>query len=859
MELLERSPQFDLLDKRLAGVRGAGRGRLVLLAGEAGVGKTALVRAFCERHAGMPVLTGACEALFTPRPLGPFLDIAAQAGGEFEAVAEHDPSPADLLAALSRALRTPLIIVLEDLHWADEATLDVLRLLGRRVTGLSALVIATYRDEQMERVHPLRVVLGELTDAAVDRLNVEALSLAAVQELAAGRGIDGQPLYERTGGNAFFVTEVLAAHGAAETPRTVRDAVLARAARLSEGARMLLEAVAVVPPRAELWLLEQLAGQDLPELEVCLASGMLRAEGNAVGFRHEIARVTIEDALPPHRRLALHRLALATLAGRADPARLAHHAEAAGDDDAVVEYASAAGERAGRLSAHREAAEQFARALRHAGGLAPEARLALLERRGFECYLTLAFAEAISAYERALEAHRAAGDRRGQGNAERWLSRLAWATGDNRGAQEHAFKAIDLLGSLPPGPELAMAYSTISQLRALQFDCAGSVQWGERAIALAERLGETEILAHALNNVGFAELHAARPGGRAKLERSLALALDAGLEDHAARAYTNLASTFLHTREYALADKYFEAGIAYAVEHELDMYRVYMTGWAARSEMDQGRWNAAVELATSVIDRPGAHVPSRVTPLAVIGRLRARRGEPDPWGPLDEALELARPTGELQRLAPVAAARAEARWLGGEHDRIAEETTAVLELAMELDDVWTAGELCLWRHRAGIEPPKDRDKLAKPFRLELEDPAAAAAYWTQAGCPYEAALALVATNDERDLRASLAELQRLGARTAAALVTRRLRERGARDVRSGPRASTRSNPAGLTGRQVQVLELLARGERNADIANRLFVSERTVDHHVSTILRKLGVSTRGQAAAEAGRLGIGEK
>jgi len=859
MELLERSPQLDLLDERLAGVRGSGRGRLVLLAGEAGVGKTALVRAFCERHAGVPVLTGACEALFTPRPLGPFLDIAARAGGEFEAVAENDPSPSDLLAALSRALRSPMIIILEDLHWADEATLDVLRLLGRRVTGLSALVIATYRDEQMERVHPLRMVLGELTDGAVDRLDIEPLSLAGVQELAAGRGIDGQPLYERTGGNAFFVTEVLAAHGAPNTPRTVRDAVLARAARLSAGARKLLEAVAVIPPRAELWLLEQLAGQDLTELEVCLASGMLRVEADAVGFRHEIARVTIEDALPPDRRLALHRLALATLVGRADSARLAHHAEAAGDDEAAIEYATAAGERAARLGAHREAADQFARALRHGDGLPAAARVSLLERRGFECYLTLAFVEATNAYEHARDAHQAAGDRRGQGTAERWLSRLAWATGDNRSAQEHAVTAIDLLEPLPPGPELAMAYSTMSQLRALQFDCPGSVQWGERAITLAERLGETEILAHALNNVGFAELHAGRPGGQAKLERSLALALEAGLEDHAARAYTNLASAFLHTREYALADEYFAAGIGYTVEHELDMYRVYMTGWAARSEMDQGRWNAAVELATSVIDRPGAHIPSRVTPLAVVGRLRARRGEPDPWGPLDAALELALQTGELQRLAPVAAARAEARWLGGEDDRIAEETTAVLELALERDDVWTAGELSVWRHRGGIEAPKDRDKLATPFRLELEDPLAAAEYWTQVGCPYEAALALLATDDERDLRASLAQLQRLGARTAAALVTRRLRERGVRDVRSGPRASTRSNPAGLTGRQVQVLELLARGERNADIATRLFVSERTVDHHVSTILGKLGVRTRGQAAAEAVRLGIGEK
>ena len=859
MELLERSAQLALLDERLAAVRGSGRGRMVLVAGEAGAGKTALMRALYERHPRIRVLEGACEALFTPRPLGPFLDIAADVGGELTAVADSGPSAAEWLAAFSRQLRSPTLVVLEDLHWADEATLDVVRLLGRRVARLPALVVATYRDDELERLHRLRVVLGELPRDAVDRLRVEPLSPDAVHELAAGRGIDDERLYERTGGNAFFVTEVLAAEGAADIPATVRDAVLARAARLSDSARRLLEAVAVVPPRAELWLLEQLAPAELSELESCLASGMLRAQGNWVGFRHEIARVTISDELPPHRRVELHRAALAALVGRAEPARLAHHAEAAEDGPAVLEHATAAGDRASRLGAHREAAAHFASALRHAAGLGPAEKAALLERLGFECYFTLALAEATDAYELALAAYRVTGDRRREGDVERWLSFLAWSVGDRDAAEEHALTAVRLLEALPEGTELAMAYSNVALLRMMEHDSDAAIEWGERALVLAERLGETEILVHALNNVGSAELRSGRRGGSEKLKRSLALALHAGLEDHAARAYVNLSFSFLHTRDCARADPYLDAAIAYTGEHDLDFYALFASGLKARSQLDQGRWDAAADLAIWVAEHPRSQAIARIVPLTVMGLLRARRGDGDPWRPLDEALELARSTGELQRLGPVAAARAEARWLTATSDRIAEETTAILELAAARGDAWTAGELCLWRRRGGLDDEVTAT-FATPFAAELGgDARGAAAMWTDRGCPYEAALALGGSDDEAAMREGLAELQALGARAAAALVARRLRERGALDVSRGPRPNTRSNPAGLTARQLQVLELIAQGQRNADIAARLFVSEKTVDHHVSAILSKLGVPTRGHAAAEAIRLGIASR
>jgi hypothetical protein len=399
----------------------------VLLGGEAGIGKTTVVRAFCDLDGASRVLWGACDALNTPRPLGPFLDVAEQAGGELAALAEEGTSPSALVAALARDLRRrPAIVVLEDLHWADEATLDVVRLLARRIDGLPALVIATYRDE-LERDHPLRVVLGEVASAGpVTRLAPARLSADAVAQLARAAGPDAAELHRRTAGNPFFVSEVLAA-GGADVPDTVRDAVLARAARLPRAARALVEAVAIVPQRAELWLLEALSGGELGALESCLASGMLRADRDAVAFRHEIARIAIEETLPPDRMLALHRAALAALVDRdADPARLAHHAEAAGDRDAVLRHAPAAGERAAALGAHREAAAQFARALRQAARLPTEQRVELLERRAYECYLTDLTAEAVEARRLALEAYRRRRQVRGSTCSSRWNTGPSW-------------------------------------------------------------------------------------------------------------------------------------------------------------------------------------------------------------------------------------------------------------------------------------------------------------------------------------------------------------------------------------------------------------------------------------------------
>lgn len=825
---------------------------MVFVSGEAGIGKTALVDRFC---ADLPSRTlvrrGYCDALDTPRALGSLYDIARTADdGLNRLLAAGTDRHTIFTAFLDLLAAAASVTVVEDAHWADEATLDLLLFIGRRVSDLPAMVIVTYRDEEIGRDHPLRRILGDLaTVRSVRRLSVPSLSRSAVVTLAEPLGRDGDRLYDVTGGNPFFVSEALDAPEH-EIPATVRDAVLARAARLGTLARRTLDVVAMVPDRAEVALLKASGGADLAALDECVQAGMLVVEDATVRFRHELARLAVETDVPAARRLGLHAQILRYLSRvpDADPARLSYHAEAAGDPAAVLRYAPAAARRAVGLGAHREAAAHYARALRHAAGVPPRQRATLWEHRAEECSHTGQLSEAVEASARAADLWREVGD------TERWGTVMArragtlWNLGRNVEAYESARAAVALLEPLPPGPGLARAYTELAYLLMLARDGAGAIEVGSAAIEYAERHATGNVLARALNAVGSAYWFTDPDRAVEMLVRSLGAARRAGDDQAVAAAMCNLGSGAGEVRRYQTADHWLAETVTWCTERDLDTLRGYGLAWLARTRLEQGRWSEATTTATMVLDACPEHVPTRIVALTVLGRLRTRRGDPDARTPLDQAWTLAEQTGDLQRLWPIAAARAELAWLRGSPEQIEEAVGDTYRLAVRLGHEWAVGELGYWLWIADAST-RPAEVAASPYKLQMTgDWADAARSWRRLGCPYEAALALADGDDTDQQLVALRELQRLGGWPAAELVARRLREHGVRRLPRLPRRTTRGNPAHLTSREIDVLRLLSEGLRNVDVAARLHISPKTVDHHVSAILAKLGVASR-QAAA----------
>jgi DNA-binding CsgD family transcriptional regulator len=799
--------------------------------------------------------------MFTPQPLGPWLDVAETTGGETARLVATGAKPHPIAAALLRELAAPAptLLVIEDLHWADEATLDVLGLLARRIGSVPAVVLASYRDDELDRRGRLRILLGELATAQdVMRMALAPLSLEAVTTLAAPHGVDADGLYRTTGGNAFFVTEVLAG-GQEQIPATVRDAVLARTARLSTGGRNLLDAAAVLLPPVDVAILNALAPDADGGLEECLTAGMLVAAAGDVTFRHELSRLAVEESLSPDVKAALHSQALAALTARpgrrGETARLAHHAEEANDADAVLRFAPAAARAAAAVGAHREAAAQYDRALRFSDAAPLTTRAELLDGRTAEYALIGEFRQAIASGREALECWQLLGDRREEGRALTALAWPHWVLGAKEEAESAAHDAIAVLQDGAPGPELMQAYLSLAYSAHGSEALDAAASWATRALEVAEQMNDPAGVAEARVQIQGSDLLRHRPGAREELERTLAVARREGRESAAAYAFCYLALGAVRASEYGLAASYAEEGIAYCTEHDLYGFRPYLIAVRSISELSRGQWVDAADSAGAVMAGHGAGIGT-VLALTTLGRVRARRGDPARWEPLDEALRLAEPSGEIGRLGPVAAARAEAAWLEGRFDAAVEATESALELARRYEVALSLGELCLWRRRAGVDEPVPAG-VAEPYATELAgDWQTAAARWTELGAPYEAALALAGSDDEDALRQALDELQRLGASPAAAIVARRLRSRGARGLPRGPRARTRGNPANLTPRELEILALVAEGRRNADIAARLFLSQKTVSHHVSAILRKLDVKTRGEAGATYLRLDV---
>jgi DNA-binding CsgD family transcriptional regulator/tetratricopeptide (TPR) repeat protein len=851
MVLIERGSQLAALSQYLEDTRD-GSGVLVLVGGEAGAGKSALVSEFLAEVA-VRVVAGSCDGLSTPRPLGPLIDVAAQL--EVDATLPRDQLFAAILGAITRQ---STIVLVEDAHWADDATADFLLYAGRRLDDLPAMLIVTYRDDEIRSNATLTRLIGEFARLGVARrVSVDSLSESGVAAMVAGSGLDPAEVFRQTSGNPFFVTECLEA--GSSKPGTVRDAVLARAARLPVCGRRVLDVASQLGLRFEADLLIEAAGADADGVDDCVAQGMLITFGTELGFRHELSRVTIADEIPPIRRAAVNRAILRALQQRrgVDVARLASHAAAAYEADRAFDYGVRAARCAADLGAHREAVHHYRTALGFASPQPAGERAALLDALAAECMVTDQLDEALTAAEEALRLWTEIGDPIRTGAAHVSLENIAYFLGRGDVALRHASEAVAALEPHGPTVELGRA---LAGAGTLETDCADphrAMGTLRRGLEIARSAGDPYGESNALNSIGWilAYYDDDVDEGVAYLEQALQVALQHGLGHLGGRAYANLASVLVDNDRFDSADTVIADGLRYAEDHDLTLRWVCIASVLADSELRRGRWDDALADAWGVLQRAGTMTVGHIPALTAVGTITMRRGDPDAHATLLEAMRLAEASEDMQRMVPVALALAEEAWLHRDLDGARSSTRSVLSGRDRPLTVLYRAQLNSWAARLG-DPHDVPAGTPHPLALQINGHwQQAADAWHALDRPYERALALIEVGTPVALTQAFDVLDRLGARPAAVLAAEQLRALGER-VPRGLRPSTRGNPAGLTSREVEVMRLVADGLTNAEIGARLFVSDKTVEHHVSRILGKLGVSNRREAAKAAHQLDL---
>ena len=772
-----------MLAELLANVESDGRGALVLVSGEAGVGKTALLRQFCDHHAdGVQIFRGACDPLFTPEPLGPLLDIADGLGGDF-ATRSGGRALHELVGALTRTLATrrPAVLAVEDVHWADEATLDVLRVLIRRIEKVAALVVLTFRDDELDWSHPLRRTLGELaTQRSVTRLKLAPLSPEASRSSRAARRRRRRALPDDRR------ESVLRRRGARQR-RTIRSR--RRFAKpCLRGARDCLRRRG---PCSRPWRSSRRRRSSGcsrrssvgPPTIWRIASPRACSVGagrNRVSPRARAARR--RGVGRPRPRARDPSPALAALAdppdGAADLARLAHHAEAARDAEAVLSYAPAAAEHAEAVGAHREAAAQYARAFRFADRLPPGERAELLEHQAEACYLTDQYDEGSphsSARWRSTEpSGTGSRGRRARPPLELPLCARAGPTEAERASTRSGFAAG---GTSTPGasPRRRTPCSPSAATAGAEAPKGPS---GPRARRACRRVGDEPIAVNALLVSQPTRRSNGRSGGTCEPRLG-------GADDP-------------RRRQPCFECRYREAGRLDPGRARLlrgagaRAFQLYLLALRARLELDQGLWARQ----PNGRDRARGSIARRPSPRSGHLRSRPRAGSPRRPGMVGatrRGRSPRRPTGELGRIGPVAAAKAETRGSPATSTESPTQRTRFFR-----SRAISASRESSVSSEAGVGWPVSMRRpvlLPEPYRLQLGGRMVGGRDGNgQTSAVSTGQHRARATGDEHELLRALDELRGLDALPAAAIVARRLRERGFRGLPRGPRPSTREQP-----------------------------------------------------------------
>ncbi|NIJ55515.1 helix-turn-helix transcriptional regulator [Dyadobacter arcticus] len=861
MELIERSGFLTRLNTQFEQTID-GEGHCILLSGEAGIGKSSLVKAFCnERKKDCRVFKGTCDAMFTPRPLAPIHDVIWQIGSETLTRSSNTGNRGELFADFIyeiKNLREPSIIIFEDIHWADEATLDFIKFLARRITHLGCLFILTYRDDEIHSRHPLRALLGQLPNDSFTRLELTPLSRQAVAKMATDKGYSGEDVFFISGGNPFYVNEILASYSIG-IPENIIDSILSVCHRQSEATREVWELLSVAPTGLEVRYLEKLMPDYTAIIEKSLDSKILLLKENKLFFKHELYRRTIESSVSHFARVSLNNKILNLLLENSEQEmeRIIHHAEWANEHELMLQYIPLAARHAASMGAHLEAAKLFYTAITHYKGHDTAKLIYYYESYAYECYLTNQIKEAIKYEEKLLVLFQQQEDTEKTGDCMRFLSRLWWFEGNRNEAEKYGCEAVEVMEGQPDSRVKAQVLSNISQLKMLSHQPYECMVWGQLAIAMAKKLGDMETLSHALNNIGTVQMEMPdlKQAGIDVLKESLQIALTGSFHEHAARAYTNMGASSIRLKDFGFAKKILDEGIYYSEKRELDSWTNYMLSLRARMELETGAWDEAYTTAEKLLANEEQPSVISIGPMIIIGIIKMRRSEAGALPILLQAKTKAFETMELQRIIPAMVALLEYEWLTGDHVLNTNELECTIEMTEEMGSVYDNNEFYLWLRKVKRQEVSV-NAIYERYLVHNHSPASPETkFWNAAGCPYEEALVLF-EGDERDKSNAIKIIQELGATATYQKLKSVMRASGIRRIPRGIRKTTSSNAANLTLRELDVLQLLKEGMQNKEIASKLFISAKTVNHHMSALLLKLNVNSRVKAVNEALKLAI---
>jgi DNA-binding CsgD family transcriptional regulator len=959
-ELIGRAAELSSLHAALEDAR-AGQGRVVVVEGDAGLGKTRLVEHFTSQAGGVRVLAGGGVPLAADVPYAPMIEVFRALAALYPPAADEllprdrpagagPPGSARLLGLAADAVRAaagqaPVVVVIEDLHWADASTRDLVSYLARVLRRDPVLLLVTVRAEELHPARPVAEMVSELARTPhAERLVLNPLDRDEVASQL--RGITGvtppatmvDQMVTRAAGNPFFTEELLAASAdPGALPATVREVLLTRVARLPAPGRRVLQAAAVLGrsmPHELLAAVTDPADMNAG-LPPAVAHRLLEPDGNGYVFRHPLIQEAVyADVLPAARR-DLHARAAAQLAATSAAATVtemaghvvqaAYHWRAAGAADRALAAAVRAGGLAAAAHAPAEALAWYEYAL-GAWDLVPAAA-------------SVAGIEQIALMERAAEAASVAGNNiRAQAlgrqvlalvdpaaepvrAALRWerLGRFFWLTGD-QGASWDAYEQA--LRTVPAEPSAARARVLAATAQSLMLRSLhlSARTYAEQAIAVSREVGAQAEEAHARNTLGCSLAALGRDTeGIRLLEEALVMARRGSDEAEVGRCLINLTENLAITRRCADAVRVGDAGIAEAAQ--LGLARVHglvILGGALLARYLLGRWDEVDRLASEALNSEPegmSSVPLRLARARVV----LARGQ---LGTATEDLTALQTvldgTGDLQYGAQAAALRAGQAAARGEHaearaalrDELArsadhDDMALHLELAAcaisveadaldqarlngrrtdpvaaraaaaqimsgadaitarvvaaggRLSPVLTLLQAFARAHLSRIPGPADPDLWARVAQDGLADP------YLVANARYHEAAATLASRRSRrraatamraadaialDLRADL-----LGAQIKALAHAARI-DLDQPTVMPAPEPDPTG--AGLTPREREVLGLLGNGLSNAQIAKSLYISEKTASVHVSNILRKLGVTSRVQAATAALKLGL---